>query len=92
MSKWKGSEIVESDLMISLNDNYNFLIIEDGILEGGGEGKEERWNIGVRRKASALLRVFRRVLINDKRAYEFHLILSGGRGKRARIKGMINAH
>lgn len=40
MSKWKGSEIVESDLMISLNDNYNFLIIEDGILEG--EGKEER--------------------------------------------------
>lgn len=42
MSKWKGSEIVESDLMISLNDNYNFLIIEDGILGGRGEGEEER--------------------------------------------------
>lgn len=52
-------------------------------------GKREKDEIPVSLRKTC---VFRRVLINDKRAYEFHLILSGGRGKRARIKRMINAH
>lgn len=50
-------------------------------------GKREKDEIPVSLRKTC---VFRRVLINDKR--KFHLILSGGRGKRARIKGMINAH
>lgn len=53
----------------------------------GKREKDEISSVSLRKTC-----VFRRVLINDKRAYEFHLILSGGRGKRARIKGMINAH